>query len=152
MKMETTIAAVVCWSLAAWSPALAAPGAEARPPSAGNLDLRLDQALAGFELDRQSPEDAPAPIRFGLTVDRPAPDGVAANQTDRFEPLPRQKPSEISWHSLQETSEPIPASPVAPEKERGRWLKKHWYVPVLAAGVVYLLIEESGDNIRDSIN
>ena len=85
---------------------------------------------------------------FGLTVEPPrsnANENLAASEISLSEI--RSK----AW-AMQEGDDAAPAMKPDDKKKRraGRWLKKHWYVPVLAAVALGVALD-SGDDDRNEV-
>lgn len=99
-------------------------------PAAG-FDLRLAEVLA-VEGPRLYPEGS-------VAADRPggAPAGAPEIRLPGFgDPHPL----------ADQAAEQVLADQATPQRKKGvgRWLKKHWYVPVLAAIAVGVAIDQSG--------
>ena len=98
----------------------------------GELSLHLEEALA-FQGSS-----------FGLEA---ADDEGEATQETYTDVGPRSV-QEVSQQVYAQEAGPDPADQMKPKKSFGRWLKKHWYVPVLAAVAIGVAIgdDDSGDN------
>ncbi len=101
-------------------------------------DLQLESALAGkeysFQLDGSAENDTAQAIR------------VSDLRLTTFRNV---------WELSEEEMQATPAAPAEPKKKRkaGRWLKKHWYVPVLVGlllGGVVLDDDDDDDDSEDS--
>ena len=98
--------------------------------------------VAGFQLDLRAALEA----RHSTSALAPAPE-AAARKSDSV--AVEISPSELraaAW-SLDE-AEGDPGEASAPEKKKGfgRWLKKRWYVPLLAAAAIGVAVDSGGDN------
>ena len=98
-------------------------------------DLQLENALAGkeysYQLDRSAENDTAQAIQVSylrLTTIRNV------------------------WELSEEEMQATPAERAEPKKKRkaGRWLKKHWYVPVLVGLLLGGAVLEDDDNDDDS--
>lgn len=115
--------------------ALPAVAQEARgsDSTGGEIRLHLAEALS-FE---------PIPGLDSL----PGETGTAESVTPPRAPLSDlgQTTAWGSWRALQQ-AEAMEEEAAPKKRGAGRWLKKHWYVPVLAAAAVGALTIDSGDD------
>ncbi len=97
----------------------------------GEFDLHLEEALA-FQGST-----------FGLEADD---EGEATQET--YTDVGPRSVQEVSQQVSAQEAGPDPADQMRSKKGFGRWLKKHWYVPVLAAVAIGVAIgdDDSGDN------
>jgi hypothetical protein len=121
-------------------PALAAAETASQPPAllpsaaapATVFSLGLESALPAVRIADASPW----PLASGSPTagGRPAADGGRI-----------RLPDVRDLSTLRHRQEQTPAEPAAPaDGGFGRWLKRHWWVPVLAAGAVAYAVSESG--------
>ncbi len=112
-------------------------GAEDIWTTKNEFDLQLDGALNGesFELFSNAPSPGSA-------------DTARQAESSGLNLAQRQSVSEIGKQALMQSS----GTQGAPKKKgTGRWLKKHWYVPVLAAVAlgVGLEVGDGKDDVDD---
>jgi hypothetical protein len=82
------------------------------------------------------------------------PDGLAAAVAPRTGPLPDlSRATAPAWSSLrgsgttlQQQTQEAEAQAAPKKRGFGRWLKKHWYVPVLVAGAIGVAVDSGGDD------
>lgn len=114
-------------------------GAEA---SGRGFDLGLEQAL-GSEM---------ADFKAAVTPEEPAGEELSAAQ-DVAPPIRLASLQEAAWQrSQQQQQQATQSSPQPKKRGFGRWLKRHWWVPVLvgvAVGVVLLDDDSDGPNEDD---
>ena len=95
---------------------------------------------------------------FSLKLEEAVVDAALVIESDlpqalEFEPVPAVGLTELSLRVLpdailmaQEGGDPAPTQE---KKGVGRWLKKHWYVPVLAAIVLGVVLTDDDDHGED---
>ncbi len=111
----------------------------------GSIDLNLEHALAlqgaTFKLDEFAAEAADVAGRDGASLAGPPEAGLGQDGLARLQDSPR----------VQE----VAAEQYLADRARdgsggfGRWMKKYWYVPVLAAAAIVAVADDGSDGPED---
>ncbi len=111
----------------------------AAAPAGGGIDLQLEKALAlqgaDFLLAGSAADEG---LASGL--DEPGERALAPE-------LKRRSLEEVALELRQKADDDPDRQPAA-KGGFGRWVKKHWYVPVLAAAAIGVAVAGSDDNDR----
>ncbi len=137
--MKTSYNAIVSLTL---SLLLCVPVASASSDGQSKIDLRLEEALT-FSGD--------GPLFAGIADGETEPwaegaSEVTAPSQPRLEE-PGRTPIGVSAQSSKAAAEAALADRAAGgDGGFGRWIKKHWYVPVLAAVAIGVVVSDDGDD------
>jgi hypothetical protein len=120
----------------------------AAPAAAGQFELRLGQTPVGESLDLGLEEGLAFEAVGSASGDLVAPEGAAPSRVQLLD-----LHSRAHWSAMQapeQGAEPSRAADFA-QDDGGtwRWLKRHWWVPVLVAGAVVLAVQDDSPDSDD---